>query len=365
MDERRRYIIEAMRDADEPAARTLLRQPMNGMIRVALTCEPDLHMAAAVGAIRHHHFIARDNTNDHIIGLASRALRRIWVNGQPKQVGYLSHLRRSGDGYLSRRLLCDGFAACAATRTADELPFDLTTIIADNTPARRLLERGLPGIPIYTPWCELVTCVIPTRRRRRTTTAITGRQDLLPALVACLKRFGTRHQFAPKWDEQTLRSPTSARGLTIDDFHIVTHGSRIVGCLARWDQRAFKQTVVSGYAPWLTRSRPLVNAAMTVRRRPRLPSPGSTLRMAYLSHLAIDGDNPEVLRELIDAARAVPGDTDYLVMTLAADHALLPVLRRYRPREYRSILYVVHQPEARSAVGQLDRRTPYLEAALL
>jgi hypothetical protein len=35
----------------------------------------------------------------------------------------------------------------------------LTSIASDNVVARRLLERGLPGMPTYRPLCEFVTLV--------------------------------------------------------------------------------------------------------------------------------------------------------------------------------------------------------------
>ena len=79
-------------------------------------------------------------------------------------------------------------------------------------------------------------------------------------LVDCLTRNGRRFQFTPVFTEDDLRSPHRSRGLRRNDFHTVTAGDAASGCLAVWDQRAFKQVVVRGYSPLLSRARLLFNA---------------------------------------------------------------------------------------------------------
>ena len=54
-----------------------------------------------------------------------------------------------------------GYHAMDRTRLADELPYDLTSIVSDNHTARRLLERGLPGLPRYLPVGEVIRTWAP------------------------------------------------------------------------------------------------------------------------------------------------------------------------------------------------------------
>ncbi|MCP4661054.1 MAG: hypothetical protein GY856_37100, partial [bacterium] len=123
-----------------------------------------------------------------------------------------------------------------------------------------------------------------------------------------------------------------------------------------------------GYAPSLERWRRLVNVALALGGRPRLPAPGRPLELAYLSHLAVDDDCAEVLIELIRAARhhSAGIDLDYLVTGLTAANPMLPALRRAFPaRELASILYLVHRPGAAAAIDELDGRLPHVEVATL
>ena len=367
-------VFELARPDDDAAVRALLReQAMGGAVRVSLQREPDSRLAAGIEGDRHYMIVARDRATDRVVGFCSRAVRTVFVNGQPARLGYLGQLRRNDSAYVGWRPLAKGFAACARTHQQGELPYDLTSIVADNTAARRLLERGLPGLPTYRPLCEFVTLVIPAGRMRRRRSSghrhmLRGCDELLPAIAACLQRNYERYQFAPAWSADDLRSPVRTRGLSAKDFFVAYEHERVIGCLARWDQRGFKQTVIDSYASRLARWRPVVNIALAFTGRPRLPRPGQQLQSAYVSHVAVDEHCSEVLIDLIDVARndTVGSDMDYLIIGMAAENPLLGSVRRaFCGREYRSILYLVHYPDAESAVNALDDRIEHVEVATI
>lgn len=369
-----RPAVEHARPEDDAAIRELLRRhPMGDTIRLTLEREPSVWMAAGIEGERHHTVVARERGTGRIVGMGSRAVRRAWVDGRPVRLGYLAQLRRLPE-LRGRALLAEGYAACAATRRPDELPFDLTTIVADNRAARRLLERGLPELPVYRPWAELVTLTIPVARRARPLPpgiAPAVAADL-PAIAGCLERNLRRYQFAPAWTAADLADPERARGLAPEDFLLARDPGdppeRVRGCVAVWDQRGFKQVVIRGYAPALGRLRPLVNLAAAPAGRPRLPPLGSALALGFLSHLAVDGDDAETAVALIAAARAraAARGVALLSLGLARANPMLPTVRRRFPaRELASILYLVHRPEAAPAIGALDGRCPHVEVAVL
>ncbi len=373
-----RWVVEAARPGDDSGIRELLRgRAMGGLIRLTLEREPDYRHAAAVEGERHHTVVARERDTGRVLGMGSRAVREVWLDGRRARMGYLAQLRFGPELRAGRRLLAAGYLSCDRRRRPDELPFDLTSIVADNAPARRLLERGLPGLPRYRRFCRLITLTIPTLRRPWIRTGAPEGEESrphqaseadLPAIVRCLDRGLRRYQLAPAWNEDDLRSPTRTRGLMADDFLVVTSGDdRVTGCVAIWDQRSFKQVVVRDYALALRRLRPLVNLALTAGRRPRLPPPGSTLELAYLSHLAVVGDRPGVAVELIRAARreAARRGLDYLSLSLAETNPMLPAIRRaFGARELASVLYLVHPAGAALSLPGGDR-CPWAEAALL
>jgi hypothetical protein len=291
--------------------------------------------------------------------MCSRSVRERFVNGTIARVGYLSQLRIAPIYRARKRpLLQCGFEWLRDTRRADEAPFDITTIIADNAPARRLLSARLPGLPVYRELETVVTLLLPVRRfaRQGRTQIARGSVGLREALLACLARFGQCHQFTPHWTAQNL----SPAGPGLGDFFVAIRGDHVVGCVALWDQRAFKQAVVRSYDRALARWRPLLNLCGA-----RLPPVGATLSMAFLSHLAVDDENPEVFTDLVAAAVSHAhhhSDCQWLALGLASRHPLVAAARRFRPREYASILYAVHDPDMEV---RLDHRVPHVEVALL
>jgi hypothetical protein len=366
------FRFEMASEADDAALRQLLREtPMDGRIRVTLEREPGFFAAASIEGEPHHAAVARDATTGEIVGMGSRSVREVFVNGQPVLLGYLSQLRvHPRYRVRSRELLRGGFGLLRSTRTPDETPFDITTIIADNHAARRLLETGLPGLPTYRKIEPFVTLLIPCagvkhvwstafrrhweRGRPRNDTPIADSR--IADIVDCLERNNRRHQFAPRWTTGNF----CPRGLELERFHVAVKGGRAVGCLAIWDQRTFKQAVVHGYGMALARWRRLLNLFGA-----RLPVVGEALPMAFVSHLAVDDDDPAVFEDLLASAvtAACNNELQWLAVGLAARHPLVQVARRrFRPREYESILYVVHDPDAEIV---LDNRVPHLEVALL
>jgi len=365
-------IVDLATPADDPEIRRLLRDnPMDGEIRVSLEREPNAFLAASVEGEPHHTVVAREPATGRIVGMGSRAVWNAFVNGEPCRLGYLSQLRVDRTFRGRRRLLAAGYAALRELRAPDEAPFDVTSIIADNETARRLLASAVPGLPRYRELSGFVTLVLPAVRRSRKRPSLRiepGLPSRMPEVADCLARNRQRYQAAPFFTAADLLSPERSRGLGPQDFRLAIVNGRVVGCLALWDQSGFKQVVVRGYAPRLARWRPWINRLSWVLGTPRLPDPGQPLPHAYVSHVAIDEDDPEIFEALVESAHAEACRRRYayVVIGFAAGHPWLPWLeRRFRPRRYESVLYTVDWGEGAAAVAALDGRLPHVEAALL
>ncbi len=359
-------VVEPATPEDDPELRRLLRDnPMDGEIRVSLEREPNAFLAAAVEGKPHRTIVAR-LPGGGIAGMGSRSVWNAFVNGEPCRLGYLSQLRVDRAYRGRKRLLTAGYDLIRSFRKPDELPFDLTTIIADNEVARRLLGASLPGLPAYREIEAFTTLVIPVTSRPRTAPPVErGTHEALPGIASCLSLNRRRYQFAPRFSAEDLLSPERSLGLEPEDFFLDADAR---GCLALWDQSRFKQVVVRGYAPRLARWRPWINRLSPLLGTPRLPDPGKRLPHAWISHVAVDGDDPGVFQALIEAAyrEARARGYVYLVTGFAARHPWLPWLRRrFRPREYGSVLYAVHREDGADAVAALDGRMPHLEVAIL
>jgi hypothetical protein len=364
-------VLERATPSDDAAVRALLRRtPMEGDIRLTFEREPDALLSATVEGDRHHAFVARE-ADGTVTGLCSRSVRRVWVNGAQARIGYLGQLRTELGAASIRRTIEAGFAACRASRRDDELPFDYTSIMADNARARRFLERGVPGVPRYVPLGGFRTLLVPVASRRAShppsgVTIERGAAVGAAAIAAFLQSQYGAFQLAPVWSEADLLSNEVTRGLSLDDFAIALRDGAIVGCAALWDQSAYRQSVVRGYAPWLGRMRGIANAWHALTGQPRLPSVGERLRIATISHFAVVGDDPAVAMALVDriGSNAASRKLELVVLGLAESRPLVPALRdRLRARILESILYGVLYDREEST--GLDSRPLHVEVATL
>jgi hypothetical protein len=332
--------------ADEPVVRDILaRVATSGRIQLSFQREPDAY-AALFGARAEDFILARNRRSGEYVGVCERVVRDTFVNGAIQRLPYLAALRVAR-GYRHRLLvLRGGFEAVRQLLgTEGELPFSLTSIMSDNTPARRVLGANLRGLPRYEPVGELSTFVLAAHGRSEVER---GTVQDLPQIAETLLRSAADLQFASAWTLEALRAAHAEGWLRAGDFLVLRRDGGIRACAALWDQSAYRQVVVSGYAPWLARTRPLINGAARLLGLPRLPAPGGRLRCAYLSHLAVDDAAPEDLLALIAAIRgeARRRGIELVLLGQASDHPLASWLRKLpRQREFRSQLYVVRWPE--------------------
>jgi len=354
---------------NEPELRALLRDnPLHGNIRVALEREPNAFHAAAISGDRYELIMGYGDNGRTFLGAGARFELDAWVNGTVRRLGYLGEFRIHGGLKQRRHLLLHSYRALRRFHDAGSTPFYLTTIIADNTTTRRLLERKLADMPTYEPLETVTTFTIPARlAARRSTKKIERGQDYAE-IASLLERQGRKYQFHPAWTEATLSSPERCRDLALEDFFLCLEGDQPTGCLALWDQRSFKQTVVSGYAKQLARARPFFNLVAPLMSRPRLPAPGARLESAFLSHAAVAPDDDEALVALIAAAsrEALRRSIDYVMVAFADRNPLATVVRKRFPcHSYVSMIYVVYWEDGAAAAAELDGRLPHPEMAIL
>ena len=357
---------------DDAALRQLLREtPVPGQITLSFEREPNYFAAAAIESDEcdecdecdderaHRVLLARDEHNA-LMGCASHSSRLRYVNGVATRVGYFSQLRAQQDlgGMAHARFIRNGFARFKQCLCDSDPAFSLMSLIAGNSAAQRLLTHGLPGFPHTKRMGALHTYTLNTRRARPALAAA-GLQPGTPQhadeILHCLRRNLTRHQFAPVWQ---FDGRHAAHTPEWKDFWIVTHGSHVLGCVALWDQRAFKQSVVRGYAPGLARWRRLINTLGRFVNLPYLPAVGCGLDVAYLSPIAIDNDDPDVFATLLRAAlnAASQRGITHVVIGLCAGHKLESVVRRYRHINYASEIFAVYWDSGAADVAQIDTR---------
>ena len=364
-----RYTYALAGPEDDDDVRRLLREAeFPGAVRLAFERGPDSATTTALAGDVYQTIIARHMATSAVAATATRSVRQRFVNGEAQAVGYLSQLRIGAAYRRHRRLLDAGFDFCHRLHDEGAARLYFASVVADNASALKLLKRLGPAWPRFEPIAQLTTLAIPVRHNRQASPAaraVRSNEDVEQAL-ACLWRNGRRYQFSPVWRATVFDGSTP--GLSRTSLRVVERGDRIVGCAALWDQRAQRQVVVRGYSRALAMSRWLVNSTARWSGVPTLPPVGDRLEFGYVSHLAVDDDDPEVACGLIAAVceLARNGGLDYVVIGLPRGAPLTAAVEtRFRHRSYASVLHLAFWPDGAEVVNTLDGRPCYPELATI
>ncbi len=367
-----RFAIELAKSTDDEALRRLAADnPMSGRIRISLRRDPCYFHGVETQGPFNQVGVARELDSGEVIGCATRSVRTVYLNGEEGELGYIGGLR------LDPRFR-GGTLLARAYRTFRQLHEDgrtrlyVTTIVEDNHAVRELLISRRAGLPRYHDQGRVHTLVIRAAGTNRPPVGEVrverGGPAKIEEIVDCLRRNGRRRQFFPRYLAREFTEPNShLRNFDVRDFHLAIRGGRVAGVAATWDQSAFKQTVLAGYCRSLTVVRPFFNLVAGLSGYPRLPAPGSLLKHCFVSFVAIDDDDPDVFRALLDSMGndAAAHGHGYLLIGLHERDPFLRAAREYPHRDYASRLYVVCWEDDEEVWQSLDDRIPYLELAVL
>lgn len=333
-------------EADDEALRRLLREnPMRGAIRLSFEREPNYFRGTQLAGGADETIVAC--ADERLVCMGRCVQRECWVNGAAHRVGYLGELRLAAAARGRFSILRDGYRFFHSRQRHDPPVLHFTSIAADNTLARRLLERGARGLPRYGCLAELDTVLVAVPRRPRAGKLRVARATCedIPDLLRVLN--ASRHQLAAVWTTARLHA-LAGHGLPLERFLVVRDGGEMTACGALWDQREFRQTVIRRYSRPLAIARPVVNLASRIFGTARLPATGSVLAHAFLSPLGFVRGAEDLLPDFIGAfcPCAAQFGAEFLTLALPTTDHRLPVLRRrFSTRTWHSRLYRVDWPE--------------------
>jgi len=367
-----RYIIGPATPDDDGALRALLRSTfMDGPMRLSLQREPGFFLGAEIGNLCTTVIVGRDTSTGAVVATAERTIRRAFIDGSERPLGYLSGLR-SLDEARKSTLLARGYRYLRQLHADGLVPYYLTTILDGNDEARRILTSGRAGLPAYVPCGKLHTYMLPLyglRRRFRGGRVTRGAAaEALPAALECLNRFNTSLQFAPAYRIEDFGANTRMlHGLSTSDVYLCFRGREIAGTMAVWDQNAFKQSVVAGYSRGLTAVRPALTLAAKFGLAPQLPRKGQSLPCLYAALLSTRESDAAVFQELLDAVLTdwTNAGYAYLLLGLCDRHPFCSIVEKRSAMTIESGIYVVYWQDSKPDHLPSTGRIPHVEVATL
>ncbi|MEZ0274259.1 MAG: hypothetical protein ACAH88_05090 [Roseimicrobium sp.] len=353
---------------DAALRRAFSAAPMEGGMRLAFEREPSFFTALRVQGDEVQVMVCEDSGSSQIVAIGTRCLSHAFVNGSPQRVGYLSDLRIL-PAWRKGTVLARGWNFFRTLDDDGQVDLYHTAIFSENADARGALSKERASVPQYHPLGSFITAGIHPARKAPSPTPhlrlARGSASELPHIVEFLNAHNASRQFAPVHRLEDFTPGGRWRDFRPEDFFLAWSGSKLCGAAGVWDQSAFKQTRVLGYAgKW----RCLYHFSRLTYRLlpvPRLPKPGEHFRFGYGCFMAVPSQDPEVFRLLIHAMRAEASKRQWmhLLLSLHESDPLFPALQGIPHTPFRGDLFWLNPRDAGVVPGHLQ--LPHLEAALL
>lgn len=353
--------------ADDNTIKSLLREnPMDSWVTISSEREPSyFHGTSLIGET----YALISQEGNEIVGISACSYFPVYINGKSETIGYLGSLRVSKKFRHKVRYLKEGFRAMnEMIPKKSTVPFFFTSLANENLKARRLLESNLKGMPKYTKKGQMSTLVFSHQRGRDFGLLQQATKQDIAQIVTFYNKQACNYQLSVSLSEQWLESLDGSNGLLLSDFYLVKEeNGEVQGCLALWDQRKYKQSVVQNYKSPLKQIRKLYNLYAHVAQRVKLPAPQEELQHLFIAFFAYS-DKKIALCMLQEAAKIADRLKGIQNCTLgvSSEHSLLKeFVKVLKPSIYLTEVQTVVMAQNKSNQIVLDERLVQPEVALL
>lgn len=328
--------IRLATEADNPKIQDLITKiTMPGLAEMCFQRTPDFFVGAKVIGEEFVIAVADDDERpDVLAGLTVISGRDLYISGKPRRVFYSGDTRV--DPYYRRRGIASSlFLEQKKYRRADELLQGI--VLKENTAPLDAAANAADGV-LFRYWIShtIETSFIYVRRQTpRIPAGVTIRAATaadLPAMQAFNDREAPRRNGYPVYDLTKLAAGDPYyKGLSITDYVLALRDGQIIGMMAGWNQKAYKQTRIVGFKPVVKVLRPFYNLYVGLTGGFKLPPIGGVLNYLTLYHVLVAGDDKAVLQGLIDWVMAHQGQKyDALATCFTHGDPLVEVPRGYK-----------------------------------
>jgi len=359
----------AQREDDRDIRRILRENPMQGDISLTFQREPSFFNSLVVEGKQNQVVVGRQIETSRVVGFGVRSIKPCFVDGEVTDLGYLSGLRLDKE-FRRSTLIPRGYKLFSELHKDGKTKLYLTTIVEDNILAREMLTSGRAGLPTYHDFGTYITYAVNLDRLRNEKSEFEVRKASsrdLDSILEFLHKEGREKQFYPSYKQDDFSDSGLLKGIAPEDFFLAIDSGNIIGTLAQWDQRKFKQTVVDSYNGKMRIIKPVYNLVAPFLHKHRLTRESEQIPFIYAGLIATQDNNPEVFKALLNKAHddRLDPELSYLMVGLHERDSLNIVMKDFPNIKFKTRLYVVSWKDGEDSFKQLDTRIPYLELGSL
>ncbi|HKN59394.1 MAG TPA: GNAT family N-acetyltransferase, partial [Gemmatimonadaceae bacterium] len=280
--------------------------PMKGEMSLRMDRGPDFFALNKLEGDRWN--VAVAERDGRVVGCIAMSERKAFVNGVQTRTGYVGDFKVHPAHRDTR--IADALSLRAESwfgSLPPSAPLFITVLAGNRAMERRL--SGPRGVAAFRRVGTIRTHSVPILWRRRVSERPSvrfepARWSDLEEMVALWNRVGPLRQLAPVLSATSLSEwIREAPGLDISSYCVARSADgELLGFLAVWDQRSFKQLTVVGYSSRMKAARTAFNLLCPFVRAERLPTTGSPLQCVTIANLCVPSDRADVLRALVTSA---------------------------------------------------------------
>lgn len=297
--------------------------------------------------------VAKDNLGK-ICAMGCCIIRKAYINGEVKNVGYLTGLKIHKDYKNVLRLIREAYSFLYQN-TKDDVDIYYTTILEENKGAQKLLEKKRKNMPSY-------------KYEQDYKVYMFANSPLLSYKDEKFKDFtferGYGEDVEKFYKENLINSNFSPadkiKAMDKDNFFSLRNPKGdIVACLNLWDQRDYKQYIVTDYSGWF---KLVSKLPVNMLGYPSFPKVGQSVNYACISLFLVKDMDAEIGEYFLKNVIKQNQGYDLLLLGLIADHPFHQIFHKIKHITYASKLYRVSWDDD---FIDLDNRPLNIEVGLL
>jgi len=360
-----KYSFDIAGDSDSRSILAIMEEePSRGPLSIIHTRRPD-PVKSFTADCDCEVYVIRDTENGEAATIGACDFRKLYINGEARQVGYF-HGLRVAKKYRGKVPLSPFLKSLIDRNSGNGTACFIATALADNPDGQNFLEKKRDAMPSFVKICGYDVIALSTCRKARSIKGFSLRQaddSNVESIINYINEKGKGYLFYPTLDVAEVRAGRYP-GLRVGDFYCLENpDGGIVAAGAAWDQSSYKQYIVQNY------STPIkflnsISRATPFFGLPRLPKPGSNLEFFTLSFWS--AENADIFNIFIDLVSFERNRYPFYLVGITEAHPFRNSLRKRPCITISSVLYV-YDLENNQWLTQLSgkSRVPYLECGLL
>ncbi|NLK40153.1 MAG: hypothetical protein GX303_07965 [Clostridiales bacterium] len=271
--------------------------------------------------------IAVDRGTDEIIGVGACIIQRAYLNGDVKKVGYLTGLKLLPQYHRKVSIIPKAYNFLYQA-TKDDVDVYYTTILSDNLPAQKMLEKKRRFMPEYRYIGDYTVYCMGTS---------TGRNnlDIESGNIEGLDAFYDEH--LPKHNLSPINR--NLFGLSDRNFYTLRRDGEILLACAVWNQQDYKQYLLKSYSGIYKLLSKLPTKYLGY---PPFPNPNKLINYASIAlFCARDDVDDKTTKEFLEKVKEKNRNYDLLFFGVFEDSKYKIILDKIKHVKYKSRLYEV------------------------